>query len=473
MLFNSPLFIFLFLPLFYLLYFALPGRFRNTVILLASIFFYTWGEPRFIIVVLFSALLDFLITVRMCRASQPAAKKAWLILSVTLNVGLLFYFKYFNFFVTTMGTLLASLHLSHLRTLNILLPLAISFVVFEKITYVVDVYRGVSKPASSLLSYMTYVMIFPKLIAGPIIKFHDIADQIASRTIGSDDLIEGFCRFAKGLAKKVIIADTMAEVVDFVFALPPETLGFRDSWLGVLCFSIQIFFDFSGYSDMAIGLLRTMGFKVMENFNMPYISQSFTEFWRRWHISLSTFIRDYIYVPLGGSRCPKYRQYLNLLICFIISGLWHGAQWTFLIWGIYHGFFLTLDRMLAIRPGGRRTAPSFINVLGTFMLVTLGWTIFRAQNLEQIGYYLVALVSPAKTIFSFAPYLTGNIICYIFVGLLISMVPATRIYESIRTCYSPLNARYGLHFVSAVALFILSVGKTAALNFSSFIYFRF
>jgi alginate O-acetyltransferase complex protein AlgI len=473
MLFNSPLFIFLFAPAFYLLYFLVPAKYRNSIILIASILFYTWGEPRFIPVIIISALLDWVITGRMCRAQRQSIRRAWLILSVLLNVGLLFYFKYFNFFVTTMDQILAAFHLHQVRVFNILLPLAISFVVFEKITYVVDVYRGISKPALSLLSYMTYVMIFPKLIAGPIIKFHDIADQIERRTVSSEDIVEGFCRFARGLAKKVIIADTMAELVDFVFALPPETLGCRDAWLGVLCFSLQIYFDFSGYSDMAIGLLRTMGFRVMENFNMPYISENFTEFWRRWHISLSTFIRDYIYIPLGGSRCSKHRQYLNLIICFVLSGLWHGAQWTFLIWGVYHGLFLTLDRMLNIRPGGKKRTPHFINVPVTFLLVTLGWTIFRAQNMGQMTYYFWALIDPSKTIFSFAPYFTNNIIFLIAAGLAISMVPATGFFKSLKVFYDRANVRYGLHFASAVVLFILSVGKTAALNFTSFIYFRF
>ena len=473
MLFNSLLFIFLFLPVFYVLYFGVPAKYRNSIILIASIFFYTWGEPRFILVILLSAFIDWAIAERMCRAQRHAVRKAWLVLSVLLNVGLLFYFKYFNFFISSFNKVLSAFHLHEVRAFNILLPLAISFVVFEKITYVVDVYRGISKTATSLLSYMTYVIIFPKLIAGPIIKFHDIADQIEQRTVSSECIVEGFCRFAKGLAKKVIIADTMAEVVDYVFALPPETLGFRDAWLGVICFSLQIFFDFSGYSDMAIGLMRTMGFRVMENFNMPYISQNFTEFWRRWHISLSTFIRDYIYIPLGGSRCSKFRQYLNLIICFVISGLWHGAQWTFLIWGIYHGLFLTLDRALNIRPGVKSIVPPIINILGTFMLVTFGWTIFRSQNFWQMTYYFNALVNPGKSIFSFAPDFTDNIAFLMSAGLVISLGPAFRFYESIKAFYERFNMRYSLHFVSAVMLLVLSVGKTASLNSTTFIYFRF
>lgn len=470
MIFSSPIFLFLFVPIFYSIYFLMPAKYKNTVILIASIIFYAWGEPTFVFVALISAYLDFILSKSIYKSNTQKEKKSWLTLSVILNVGLLFYFKYFNFFIENINHFLSLIHFKPLGMLEIALPLAVSFIVFEKITYVTDVYRGVGKPANSLIDYFTYVLLFPKLIAGPIIKYHDIDKQIKERISTKDDIYEGFFRFTKGFFKKVFIADTLAPVIDTIFTYNSLSLGSIDAWLGVICFTIQIYFDFSGYSDMAIGLLRVMGFRIMENFNLPYISKSFTEFWRRWHISLSTFIRDYLYIPLGGNRCSKFRQYFNLFTCFLISGIWHGASWNFIIWGIYHGAFLTVDKALGIKPQSPRKMPAFLQVSITFLLVVISWTIFRSQNIQQIALMLNKMFLPQNLIFT-SQYLFSKYVVFILIlGFVISFLPAMQIYKNIR---NKIDSRFYLKFTLFFILFILTIGKISAVSNITFIYFRF
>ena len=264
--------------------------------------------------------------------------------------------------------------------LQVLLPLAISFFVFEKITYIVDVYRDICRPAVRLRDYLLFVFLFPKLLAGPILKFHEIQSQIARHSLGLDGLGEGLERFLTGLAKKVLIADTLAAPVEAVFAADPTQIGFGTAWFGALCFTVQIYFDFSGYSDMAIGLARMLGLRLPENFNQPYLATGFADFWRRWHISLSSWIREYLYVPLGGSRVSALRVYVNLWVCFLVSGLWHGANWTFLAWGAFHGLFVCADHA-----GLRRVWPRIpwaAGVAATFPLVVIGWVLFRAPSIS-------------------------------------------------------------------------------------------
>ena len=471
MIFNSPIFLFLFIPIFFGVYFLIPTKWKNLFILLASIIFYSWGEPTFVWVAIGSAFLDWLISKKIWNSKTVIQSKLWLSLSIILNLGLLFYFKYFNFFIDNVNHLLTYLHLKPLGALEIALPLAISFITFEKITYVVDVYRKVGHPAKNILDYLTYVLIFPKLIAGPIIKYHDIEAQIQNRTFDMTDVKEGFFRFVKGLFKKVFIADTMAEVVDYIFSLSSAQLGFLDAWIGTAFFTIQIYFDFSGYSDMAIGLLRVMGFRIMENFNLPYISKSFTEFWRRWHISLSTFIRDYLYIPLGGNRCSKPRQYFNLIVCFLLSGIWHGASWIFVIWGLYHGIFLTIDKALGIKPGKERKMPVALQVILTFFLVLLSWAIFRSQSISQLISVISSMFNPANDLFTSHWILTKNVVFMFILGIIISFFPTTEFYKN--QISKRLNRRPLVKFCLNTLLLILVIGKVSVINFVTFIYFRF
>jgi alginate O-acetyltransferase complex protein AlgI len=327
-------------------YYAAPARHRNAVALAASAFFYAWGAPRFVIVLFASGLVDYVLGRELPEGRRaPRARKGILALAVVLNVALLLYFKYANFFVGELNGWLARLGMDGVSWAGVALPIGISFFTFQKLSYLVDVYRGVAQPARNAGDYLLYVALFPQLIAGPIVRYHDVARQLVARDYTRERFFTGMLRFGQGLGKKVLVANTMAEVADAAFGAAPATLSFGWAWVGVLAYAFQIYFDFSGYSDMAIGLGRLLGIEFLENFNRPYISRSITEFWRRWHISLSNWMREYLYVPLGGNRKGTARTYLNLWVVFLISGFWHGAAWNFVAWGAFHGFFLCFDKL--------------------------------------------------------------------------------------------------------------------------------
>ena len=470
MLFNSPLFLFLFLPIFLLSYFFAGEKYRNIVGLIASIFFYAWGEPKFIFVIFASAILDWHLGNRLFHSSRITIRKAILLISVFLNVGILFYFKYSYFFVVNLNRVFVKMNLQPISFMKVALPLAVSFIVFEKITYTVDIFKGKGRPAEKISSYLFYVFLFPKLLAGPIVKYHDITDQFDSRSNSLDDVTTGLIRFSFGLAKKVLIADSLATVVDNIFSLSATDLGFYNAWIGAIFFALQIYFDFSGYSDMAIGICRIMGFRILENFNMPYISSNFTEFWRRWHISLSTWIKDYLYIPLGGSRKSRPRVYFNLWFCFLISGLWHGANWTFLLWGMYHGIFLIMDRIFW--QDLQKKLPKIFNISITFLLLVIGWVIFRSQNIDQAWFYLRALCNPmlndGKLI-----YMTNDIKFFAIFGFILSFIPFTQTYNNFRNYFMQISWKGDIEIVGALVLCIISIGKISTMTFNPFLYFRF
>jgi alginate O-acetyltransferase complex protein AlgI len=398
MVFSSLLFLAVFLPTFLALYYAsgaidhglgrlthrAPGTtLRNGVALVGSYFFYAWGAPRFVLVLLLSSAMDYVLSRLIDRVppERPRRRRFWLIVALGLNLSLLACFKYANFFVAQLNDLLVQLGGQPLAWSHIPLPIGISFFTFQEMTYLVDVYRRVVPPARSFRSYALYVALFPQLVAGPIVRYHDVAMQLWQRTHPMEKIFSGIWRFCLGLGKKVLVANALGAAANRVFAADPATLPTTAAWVGVLCFAFQIYFDFSGYSDMAIGLGRMMGFEFLENFNCPYIAASFTEFWRRWHISLSNFMREYLYIPLGGNRVPRYRMFLNLWIVFLLCGLWHGANWTFVAWGAYHGLFLSLEKLLAGRTAWR--LPRVLAVPLTFLLVTAGWVFFRYGLPEQ------------------------------------------------------------------------------------------
>ncbi|HNZ43107.1 MAG TPA: MBOAT family O-acyltransferase, partial [Bacteroidales bacterium] len=350
MVFSSVLFLFFFLPITLLLYYITRKRYKNLVALLASVVFYAWGAPLFVFVIFGSIICDFLFA-KYIHKSEGLKKKLLLTAAISLNVGILIYFKYANFFVENLNTLLYSFGFTEIQWVKIALPIGISFFTFHEMSYVIDVYRGVKPPMKNILNYALYILFFPQLIAGPIIRFNEISDQIEDRRyqFTVDNHLLGFFRFVIGLAKKVLIANVLGEEADRIFALGFYDLTTPLAWLGVLAYAFQIYFDFSGYSDMAIGLARMMGFIFPENFNNPYISQSITEFWRRWHMSLSRWMRDYLYISLGGNRVSVPRMYFNLAFVFLISGFWHGAEWNFIFWGAFHGLFLILDRLFLLK----------------------------------------------------------------------------------------------------------------------------
>jgi len=475
MVFSSILFILFFLPAFLLTYYLVPKKLKNVVILVFSIVFYSWGAPRFIFVILGTTFLDFYLVRWMAQVKKLHYRRLLLALSVSINLGLLFYFKYSNFFIENVNTILAVFGFHHIQWTKLILPLGISFYTFETITYVVDVYRKVHKPLDNFWSYQLYIIFFPKLIAGPIIRYHDLADQIDDRSKDEtlDNVLIGFYRFAVGLAKKVLIANQMGLYADSIFALNYADLGTHTAWMGILAYTFQIYFDFSGYSDMAIGIAKMVGFKFPENFNNPYISQSITEFWRRWHITLGAWMRNYLYIPLGGNRVKtKSRLYCNLWLVFLASGLWHGASWSFILWGAYHGLFLVMERGFLLKiyeKIGR--VPS---MLITFFLVMMGWVFFRIEKIADAFVFL-------KRLFVFERGTTSNLIdsefyFYLMIAIAFSFITCLKIglkWQNAIFFDNYTNKKHITVFALALILLIFSIGSIAAFGFNPFIYFRF
>lgn len=473
MVFSSSIFLVYFLPAFLLIYFFVGRKFKNITALLASLVFYAWGAPGFIFIVLGSIVIDYYVVDLMSRKTGKA-RVILASVSVFLNVGLLAYFKYANFFVENINAMLLAWDVGEISWTRIALPIGISFFTFQKLTYTVDVYRKVYHPLRKITDYALYILMFPQLIAGPIVRFNEIAGQIEDRSKNehNNNRISGFFRFAIGLAKKVLIANVLGEQVDIIFGSDPATVGYCTAWIGVLAYAFQIYFDFSGYSDMAIGLGRILGFDFPENFNNPYISGSITEFWRRWHITLGKFMKDYLYIPLGGNRVSAGRLYFNLWVVFLISGLWHGAAWNFVIWGAYHGLFLVLERAFLLkfyRKTGRLPA-----VVITFMITLVGWVLFRSESIGYAWQYIASM-------FRFDHAGAGPDFDIKFISIMIFAALFSfwgyfrRIEHWQRHLYSKNKKTNTLIAMTAVALvlFVISLGYISSSGFNPFIYFRF
>lgn len=465
MLFSTPFFLFAFLPVFFLIYHL--SRPKRWVLLAGSLLFYFWSEPVFLWVVLASSLLDWGLGWLVVKHGRWA--KFWVGVGVVGNVGILVYAKYTIFAVLNLNALFQLVTLPLIEVPKIALPLGVSFIVFEKITYLVDVYRGVARPARSLLDYLNYVFLFPKLLAGPIVKYHDIATQLAVPSHKLGDLRDGLIRFSFGLAKKVLIADQMAPFVDQVFAIKGADLDAGTAWLGILCFSLQIYFDFSGYTDMAIGMGRMLGFRLLENFNNPYLATSITDFWRRWHISLSSWIKEYLYIPLGGSRVPAWRVYVNLCICFFLSGLWHGAAWTFIVWGCMHGVALVMDRLFWLK--FQQRLPVAVSRISTFLFVMITWVFFRSETLPKAIRYLQAMCGA----FGREPhdvFLNTDTLFFMVVGFLLVLKPLMLRFDRPFAVAEQAPTRNAT-LVVCLVLLVLCTGRMAVSTFNPFLYFRF
>ncbi|GAC1340162.1 MAG: MBOAT family O-acyltransferase [Beijerinckiaceae bacterium] len=473
MLFYESLFLFLFFPAFLLIYlfFGKTRPARKWILLLGSFAFYGWSEPIFVWIVIASSLADQAIGLRIGLSRNLKTRRAFLALGILLNVSILFYYKYTVFFIANIDWLLHVLSAPQIALPAIALPIGVSFVVFEKITYLVDVYRRLAKPARNFSQYLTYVLFFPKLLAGPIIKYHDIIGQFEQFPESHvDDFFVGLARFMLGLVKKTLLADTLSGGADLVFSQDPSHLSSTDAWWGVLFFTLQIYFDFSGYSDMAIGIARMLGFRLLENFNMPYIATSITDFWRRWHISLTSWIREYLYFPLGGNRTSATRTYFNLWICFLASGIWHGAAWNFIFWGAYNGLFLILDRLFLLRWLER--GPVWVANLTTLLIVMFGWVFFRSTSLSQAGYFLELMLNvtsaPASSIM-----ITPDVKWVAAIAVLICVMQ--RIFTSrpdIERLFGSPGFRLAIQS-GLTLLFVVGVSKSIAAPFKPFLYFRF
>lgn len=483
MLFSSPIFLFLFLPVVLALC-ALPGlKLRNGLLLVFSVIFYAWGEVVFVFLMLGSTLLNHFLGQWVDRETEPVRRKWAVGVAVGLNIGTLAFFKYANFAVGNLNAVLGFLHLGAVHMNPVRLPIGISFFTFHALSYVIDIYRRKWVAAKNPCDVALYIFFFPQLIAGPILRWSAIAPQLGRRVVTREGFAEGVRRFTGGLAKKMIIANVVAVPTDKIFALAPQELTPTLAWLAVLCYTLQIYFDFSGYSDMAVGLGKMFGFVFLENFNFPYISQSIKDFWRRWHISLSSWFRDYLYIPLGGNRCPAWRNHLNLVIVFFLCGLWHGASWTFVIWGLYHGCFLVLERT---RFG--KTVESLWRPLRhgyTWLVVMVGWVLFRAGTFGQAMNFLgnlMGISSGASHGQIVAWYWSHELGCSIILGVIFAMPAwgwichrARALQRGMPEVLRPAAAAAGmaLQLFLMVALLLISASWLAGGTYNPFIYFRF
>ena len=488
--FSQLYYVFLFLPLFFLCYYFF-GRFfglrgKNITLLLFSLLFYAWGEPIYVLLMFYSTALDYTCGLGIGRAAARGStrgKKAWLAVSLVGNLGLLAVFKYLDLFLSTLNILpFVNLPLAHIA-----LPIGISFYTFQTMSYSIDVYLGKVKPQRDIANFATYVTMFPQLVAGPVVRYQTVEADLSCRTETIDDFAMGLRRFIVGLAKKVLIANTMGAVADSLYnpaldsavAAEISYLGVLGSWVVVMAYTMQIYFDFSGYSDMAIGIGRMMGFRFLENFNYPYISKSITEFWRRWHISMSTFFRDYVYIPLGGNRCSRARWIFNILVVWFLTGLWHGAQWNFVLWGLYFAVILLLEKLFL---GKLLDRLPVLNRIYALFLIMYGWVIFRCNTIGEILEFTKTLFGaygwrgngslPSVSLLSMAE--VGTIQIAVF---LIAIVAATPILSGLKAFATRTPGRERvMHMAADVALFVLfglSVVELTLGSYNPFIYFKF
>jgi len=477
MVFSSPVFLFLFLPIVLGVYFLLPKALWNLWLLVASLFFYAWGERLFTLVMAASICMNYVFGLLIERFRERPGMKATMVVATVANLGLLAAYKYANFLVGILNGVSVPLGFAPIHLDPVHLPIGISFFTFHALSYVIDVYRADVRGQKNFVKVALYVTLFPQLIAGPILRFHNVAHQFGIRSVNLALFHSGVRRFLIGFGKKVLIANTLAVPADKIFGVAAATLSPGTAWVGILCYTLQLYFDFSGYSDMAIGLGRMFGFQFPENFNYPHVSCSIKEFWRRWHISLSTWFRDYLYIPMGGSRVSPGRAYFNLLTVFFFCGLWHGASWTFVLWGLYHGIFLVLEGRGFLRR--IEAMPRFVGHLYASLVVMVGLVIFRADTLSHAGHFLRVMtgIHPSAEVENFASmFLTRDV----QLALLAGIIGSTPIVANLarRLCAQPERAGGRLVFECAVnagllAVFVLSLTCLSAGTYNPFIYFRF
>ncbi len=471
MVFSSTTFLFAFLPLVLLGHALLKGiPARNAFLLIFSLLFYAWGEGWGIGLMLLSISINY--ASGLLIENQPHRKRQWLAIALAINLALLMGFKYANFLVDNLNALFQWGDFPTIYLAPVHLPVGISFFTFQALSYVVDVYRGETPAQRNPLRVALYISLFPQLIAGPIVRYVDVREQMAQRRVGLDNFALGIERFIVGLAKKILLADTLGYVADKLFEAPVEALGPSAAWLGIICYSFQIYFDFSGYSDMAIGLGRMLGFHFLENFKFPYFATSIQDFWRRWHISLSTWFRDYLYIPLGGNRLGEARTFANLLIVFFLCGLWHGASWSFVVWGLFHGIFLIIERTA----WGRllQQLPQPVRHAYVILVVLTGWVFFRADNLAHALAYLKAMTgwNVASTHHA-GLYLNAEIILTLLAAAFLSLPYYARLAARIEAPAFGLQWPRQLHRFALICLFSLSLITLINSTYNPFIYFRF
>ncbi len=469
MVFSSLTFLFLFFPIVIGVYYLCPRALRNLWLLAASLLFYAWGEPVYIRLMVASILFNYLCGLGVAALQKREKKgiaKALLILCVVGNIGALGVFKYADLLIGTINGIAGS----HLTLLELALPIGISFYTFQALSYVIDVYRGTVAAQKNPITFGTYIALFPQLIAGPIVQYKTVEEQLSCRRETAAQFAAGIGRFTVGLGKKVLIANQVGALWDTVSALPQAQLAAGTAWLGALAFTFQIYFDFSGYSDMAIGLGKMLGFEFLENFDYPYLSRSITEYWRRWHISLGTWFREYVYIPLGGNRHGLSRQILNLIIVWGLTGLWHGASWNFLLWGLYYGVILIVEKVWLLRP--LQKAPAAVQHLYSLLLIILGWIIFALTDFSAIGGYFAALFGAHGGLDSSTMYLlTSNLILLVIAGFASTRLPAKLAAGFVQRLTPAGQTAVKCIFYTGVLLMCIAflVGD----SYNPFLYFRF
>ena len=469
MVFSSSVFLFLFLPMLLIVYFLPVKKFidtrkyRNFILLLASIFFYWWGDSTFVFIMLFSIAVNWWLGLRIDKDRKN--KKKYVTAATVYDLGILFIFKYLGFFTFNIAQLIGNDSI----IVELALPIGISFFTFQMLSYVLDVANDTAKCQKSFFDVALYIVMFPQLIAGPIVRYETVANEIQNREENFDEFSEGMCRFIKGLAKKVILANNFAVLADLVFDGVINEISVVTAWIGALAYTLQIFYDFSGYSDMAIGLGKIFGFHFLENFNFPYVSKSISEFWRRWHISMGTFFRDYVYIPLGGSRVDKeWKVYRNLFVVWLLTGIWHGANWTFIVWGLMYGVLICFEKLIGFEKKAKKLG--VLSNLYTMLFVIIGWVIFRADSLSQAGLYLSAMFGRlGNPVLDNGIQLLKQFAVYLIFGILFAM-PLENI--KLQKCEEKITGKI-LYVTGTLCIFIIAMAFVAKGGYNPFIYFNF
>ena len=475
MVFSSLLFLFRFLPIVLLAYYIMPKQGKNLVLFLASLFFYAWGEPVYVLLMIFSTVVDYTHG-RMVESliKQDKRKKAkWVVASsMCINLALLGFFKYADFLIANINAIFGTA----IGTFDLALPIGISFYTFQTMSYTVDVYRGEAKAQKNIISFGAYVALFPQLIAGPIVQYRTIAEQLVCRKTTGEQFSDGVVRFITGLGKKVLLANSIGMLWDQISVMDLSTMPVVTAWLGAIAYTFQIYFDFSGYSDMAIGLGKMLGFEFLENFNYPYLSKSITEFWRRWHISLGSWFRDYVYIPLGGNRNGRAKQLRNIAIVWFLTGLWHGASWNFVVWGAYFGVLLVFEKFLLF--GWLKKAPAVVGHIYTMFFVIISWVIFAFEDLGKAAAYIGTMFGAGGALVNGETiYLLMNYGVLLVILLVSSTDYPKRIARGIESSLVRQKLmQYGYTIVEnayLVAVFVLSVAYLVDSSYNPFLYFRF
>ncbi len=469
MLFSSLVFLFVFLPLLLGIYFISDDKNKNNILLAFSLFFYAWGEPKYIAIMIFSILLNYTLGILVDNYKNTNKSKLIMFLSIFINLGILFYFKYINFVIENLNNIFSS----NIALVDVVMPIGISFFTFQALSYVADVYMGKVEVQKDVYKVALYISLFPQLIAGPIVKYKDVAEQLEYREHNINNAVYGSYRFITGFAKKIILANAFGSIADEVYSLDYIYLDTTTAWIGSIAYSLQLYFDFSAYSDMAIGLGKIFGFTFLENFNYPYISRSITEFWRRWHISLGTWFREYLYIPLGGNRKGIRRTYINLFMVFFVTGIWHGASWSFILWGIWHGIFTILERLFNFNFNEENKIKSFIKHIYALLIVQIGWVFFRAETLSDAVMFLKRMFfidTDYVQIYGPRYFLDNNTLILLAVAILISTPACKNLFNVSKV---DTYAKKIVYLASLTLLFICSIAILSATTFNPFIYFRF